>query len=122
MFAYQDGVQVLPETIKYLNERAQFEVSFLENLARSPVPVTIIWGVHDMIAPVRVAEYVWSRYLEPRPAAGAFWLAPCGNHYVQHDQPAAIAQIVRATLAGKRPAAPANLSGDVCAPVLGGSH
>jgi pimeloyl-ACP methyl ester carboxylesterase len=122
LFAYQDGVQVLPETIQYLNERAQFEVSFLENLGRSTVPVTIVWGVHDMVSPVRVAEYVWSHYVEPRPVAGAFWIAPCGNHYVQHDQPQALAQIVRTALGGKRGAAPANLSGDVCAPVLVGAH
>ncbi|HWE50849.1 MAG TPA: alpha/beta hydrolase [Bryobacteraceae bacterium] len=120
-FTWQDGVQVIPETIKYLNERAQFEVSFLEGLARTSFPVTLIWGVHDMVSPVRVAEYVWEHYLQTRPASGAFWIAPCGNHYVQHDQPQAIAQIMRAALSGKRQAAPLNLSGDVCAPVLAGT-
>jgi len=121
IFAYQDGVQVVPETIKYLNERAQFEVSFLESLAKTSFPVTIIWGIHDMVSPVRVAEYVWGRYLQTRPVSGAFRIAPCGNHYLQHDQPGAVAQIMRSTLSGKHQVAPANLSGDVCAPVLAGT-
>jgi len=112
---------VVPETIKYLNERAQFEVSFLETLARSSFPVTLIWGVHDMVSPVRVAEFVWSKYLQARPVSGAFWIAPCGNHYLQHDQPLAVAQIIRAGIGGKRQTAPANLSGDVCSPVLVGT-
>ncbi len=121
-FAHQNGVQVLPETIKYLNERAQFEVSFLESLSRSSVPVTLIWGVHDMVSPVRVAEYVWGKYLQPRAVNSEFWLAPCGSHYVQHDQPQPIAQIVRAALGGKkRQAAPANLAGEACSPVLVGT-
>ncbi len=121
IFGYQDGVEVVPETIKYLNERAQFEVSFLETLAHTSFPVTIIWGVHDMVSPVRVAEFVWSKYVQTRPVSGAFWIAPCGNHYLQHDQPSAVAQIIRAGIGGKRQVAPANLSGDVCSPVLVGT-
>lgn len=121
-FAYQNGVAVIPETIQYLNERAKFETSFLESLAKSSVPVTVIWGVHDMVSPVRVPEYVWSQYLQKRPVSGAFWIAPCGNHYVQHDQSLVVAQIVRTTLGGKKYAAPANLSGDFCAPVLVGTN
>jgi hypothetical protein len=74
-----------------------------------------------MVSPVRVAEYVWSHYVQTRPVSGAFWIAPCGNHYLQHDQPMVVAQIVRAATGGKRLAAPANLSGDVCAPVLVGT-
>lgn len=121
MFAHDGGVQVLPETIKYLNERAQFEVSFLETLGRLTIPVTVFWGVHDLISPVRVAEYMWTKYVQPRSAPGAFWLAPCGNHYVQHDQPQALAQVMRGALGGKKLTAPANLSPDVCSPVLVGT-
>jgi hypothetical protein len=36
---------VIPVTIQYLNERMKFEVGFLERLARSSVPVTLVWGV-----------------------------------------------------------------------------
>jgi pimeloyl-ACP methyl ester carboxylesterase len=117
-FEYQGGVQVLPATIQYLNERKEMEVTYLQVLARSAVPVTLIWGVHDMIAPLRVADYVWDASLKSRKAAGAYWIVPCGNHYLQHDQPAAIAGIIRATASKPGQPAPFNLSGGSCAPVL----
>jgi len=122
LFAYRSGVEAIPATIQYLNERRQFEVSFLETLGKSAVPATIMWGVHDMVSPVRVANYVFATALQSRQAPGALWMMPCGNHYVQHDQPAALAAVVRHTLAqqaaGKPLVAPFNLATDACAPVL----
>jgi len=118
IFAYQSGVEVLPATIQYLNERKKMETTYLEVLARSVVPVTLIWGVHDTIAPVRVADYVWNTALQPRKAPGAFWIVPCGNHYVQHDQPQAIASIIRLAASKPEQAEPYNLTPDACAPVL----
>ena len=125
LFAYQSGVEAIPATIQYLNERKQKEVSFLQTLASSTTPATIMWGVHDLVAPVRVADYVFTTALRQRTVPGAYWLMPCGNHYVQHDQPADLARIVRLTLAlqsaGKPlPTAPYNLSTDPCSPVLVG--
>ena len=121
-FAYQDGVAVIPATIKYLNERMQFEVEFLAALGKSDVPVTLIWGVHDMVSPVRVANHVWSGTLASRAAAASFWLAPCANHYLLHDQPDAIAALIRAELGPQPPAAPVNLAKDACTPVLVDRH
>jgi pimeloyl-ACP methyl ester carboxylesterase len=117
-FAYQSGVQVLPATIQYLNERKEMEVTYLQVLARSAIPVTLIWGLHDMIAPVRVADYLWETSLKSRKAAGAYWMVPCGNHYLQHDQPVAIAGIIRAAIGKPGQAAPFNLNGEGCSPVL----
>ena len=121
-FGYQSGVEVIPATIQYLNERKQMEASSLQTLSRSTIPATLMWGVHDMVAPVRVADYVFSTAMRPRPVQGAYWLMPCGHHYVLHDQPAAIARVMRLTL-GLAPgaalaAAPYNLSADACSPVL----
>lgn len=118
LFDYQNGVQVLPATIQYLNERKQLEDRFLQTLGRSPIPTTLMWGVHDMISPVRVAEYVWNNALKSRGAAADSWIVPCANHYLQHDQPEAIARIVRLSMGPKVPGAPYNLTGDACAPVL----
>lgn len=122
LFARQDGVSVIPATIQYLNERKAFEVSFLQTLGKSTVPATIMWGVHDMVSPVRVASYVFETALKPRTAPGALWLMPCGNHYVQHDQPAELARVIRYTLAqqaaGKPTAAPYNTGQDACSAVL----
>ena len=122
-FGYQSGVEVIPATIQYLNERKQMEAGFLQTLSRSTIPATIMWGVHDMVAPVRVADYVFTTALSARPVSGAYWLMPCGHHYVQHDQPSAMARIIRLTLAtltpgAAAPAVPFNLTTDVCGPVL----
>jgi pimeloyl-ACP methyl ester carboxylesterase len=117
-FTYQDGVRVIPATIQYLNERKKFEVGFLASLAKSDVPVTLIWGVHDTVSPVRVANYVWSSTLLTREAAASYWLVPCANHYLLHDQPRAIAALMRTELDHTGPANPANLTTDACSPVL----
>ncbi len=117
-FAYQSGTDVLPAEIQYLNERKQFEDERLQALSCSSIPATVVWGIHDMAAPVRVPDYVWKTALESRKAPAAFWLMPCANHYVQHDQPGELAGIVRLEFTGKPPAAPANLSSDPCSPVL----
>ena len=121
-FAHQDGVNVIPATIQYLNERMRFEVAFLAALGRSDVPVTLIWGMHDMVSPVRVANHVWSSTLATRPAPASYWLVPCANHYLVHDQPQTIAALMRAELEQQAPAAPANLTSDACAPVLVDRH
>lgn len=123
LFAYQEGVQAIPATIQYLNERRQFEVRFLDTLNKSRIPATIAWGAHDTVSPVRVADYVFTTALKSRPAPGAFWLMPCGSHYVQHDQASDLAKLVRTTLAAQasgKPtqAAPFNLANEPCAPVL----
>jgi pimeloyl-ACP methyl ester carboxylesterase len=117
-FAYQSGTDVLPAEIQYLNERKQFENEFLQALSSSSIPVTVAWGIHDVAAPVRVADYAWKTALESRTAPADFWLMPCGNHYIQHDQPGELARVVRLELTGKLPAAPANLSSDRCSAVL----
>jgi pimeloyl-ACP methyl ester carboxylesterase len=121
-FAFQSGTDVLPATIQYLNERKQFEDEWLQALSRSSIPATVVWGIHDMAAPVRVADYSWKAVLESRKAPADFWLMPCGNHYVQHDQPSELAHIVRLELTGKPPDAPSNLSSDPCSPVLIAHH
>jgi pimeloyl-ACP methyl ester carboxylesterase len=114
------GLAVLPATIKYLDERAQAEIGWLESLQASPIPTTLIWGIHDMISPIRVADYVWNTFLRSRTAPSAYWILPCANHYLQHDQPAALAHIIRLSLSEQTPTAPMNLASDPCAPVLVG--
>ena len=117
-FAWQDGIQVIPSTIQYLNERKQFEVTFLEALAKSDVPVTLLWGVHDIVSPIRVANYVWSTALKTRSAPASYWLFPCANHYLVHDQANDLAAVMRGELGQAPKPAPFNLTSDACSPVL----
>ena len=118
MFAHDSGVEILPATIQYLNERKAWEEEFLQALAKSAVPATLIWGIHDLVSPVRVADHVWDVSLKSRKAAATYWLIPCGSHYLQHDQPGEIAKIVKLSLGKGAPAAPFNLSPTACGAVL----
>lgn len=99
-FAYNDQIRVLPDTIQYLNERAKGESEWLEALAASSVNTTLVWGLHDNIAPVRVANHIWAEHLRDKPGRNHFWLLPTADHYPQNDNPQQLAQIVRLTANG----------------------
>ncbi|HUN41057.1 MAG TPA: hypothetical protein VMU81_12270 [Acetobacteraceae bacterium] len=71
-----------------------------------------------MVSPLRVADYVRNTALKPRAAPASYWILPCANHYLQHDQPEALAAVIRLVLVGSVLAAPFNLSRDACAPAL----
>ena len=98
IFEYQDGMRVQHDVIQYLDERKVHEVDWLQALARSDIPTTLVWGERDTIAPTAVADYLWSASLVRRSASAASWRIPCANHCLQSDHPALLAAIVRATL------------------------
>ncbi len=99
-FAHNDGIRVLPDTIQYLHERAADETSWLEKLSRSEVNLTLVWGLHDGVAPLRVPNHVWQTYLKNKPGRNRYWVVPTADHYVQCDAPAQLAQIIRLTAEG----------------------
>ncbi len=117
-FAHNDGVAVLHDTIQYLVERSENETGWLESLASSQVPTTLIWGLYDTVSPPRVAQHIWSAYLEGKPGENSFWLLPRANHYLQHDQPHELAAVLSAALTGYLPQEPGPLSDDPGAPLL----
>ncbi len=100
-FAHNDGVRVLPDTIQYLNERAADETTWLEAFSKSPVNTTVVWGLHDNIAPLRVPNHVWQTYLKNKPGQNRYWVVPGADHYLQCDAPGQLAQIVRLTAQGE---------------------
>jgi pimeloyl-ACP methyl ester carboxylesterase len=100
-FAYNDGMRVLPDTIQYLHERAADEKHWLEELSKLPLNVTLVWGLHDTVAPLRVANHVWQNYLRAMPGRNRYWVVPCADHYLQCDAPGELAQIIRLTAQGK---------------------
>lgn len=100
-FAYNDGVRVLPDVIQYLNERAEGETGWLEALSKLPVDTTLVWGLHDNVAPLRVANHVWQTYLRGKPGLSRYWVVPGADHYLQCDAPGQLAQIVRVTARGE---------------------
>jgi pimeloyl-ACP methyl ester carboxylesterase len=99
-FAHNDGIRVLPDTIQYLHERAADETGWLEALSTSDVNTTVIWGVHDNVAPLRVPNHVWQTYLRNKSGRNRYWVIPGADHYLQCDAPGQLAQIVRLTARG----------------------
>ena len=117
-FAYNDGMVVMHDTIQYLVERAEHEQQWLDALAALPVKTTLIWGLCDTVAPLRVAAHVWDNHLAAKAGVNEFWLLPRANHYLQNDQPREFVQVLEMTLSNTSPAAPGPLSAEPGAPVF----
>ena len=117
-FAYNDGMAAMHGTIQYLVERAEHETQWLDALAALPVKTTLIWGLCDTVAPLRVAAHVWDNYLVNKPGANEFWVLPRANHYLQNDQPREFAHVVQTTLSNTSPVAPGPVSDEMGAPVF----
>jgi pimeloyl-ACP methyl ester carboxylesterase len=118
IFAHDDGIAVLHETIQYLRERSVDEGAWLRSLAASTVPSTVIWGVYDMVSPIRVATHVWHEHLMFKPGRNAFYLIPGANHYLQNDRPDAFVTTVLHALDSPDDAKPGALSEALDAPIL----
>jgi pimeloyl-ACP methyl ester carboxylesterase len=118
IFSYEDGVQVLHETIQYLTERAEHEQAWLAGLAQASFPVTLIWGLNDAVSPPRVASYVWHEHVMRKPGRNRLYLIPDANHYVQLDRPDAFAQVLEHALHPADDQHPGALGAGPGAPVL----
>lgn len=118
-FAHADGTKVLHETIQYLRERAEHEREWLELLAGTEVPTTVVWGLLDTVSPPRVAAHVWGRYLMRKPGRNRFYLVPGANHYLQVDRPdALVAAFLHAAAQADPDQAPGPIGPDPGSPVL----
>lgn len=117
-FAHDNGVAVLNETIQYLVERSVDEEAWLRALAATELPTTVIWGLCDTIAPVRVATHVWHEHLMFKPGRNALYFVPGANHYLQDDRPEAFVEVLEHALRAGADAAPGPLSQAPDAPVL----
>lgn len=117
-FAHADGVGVLHETIQYLVERSVDEERWLRSLAATRLPTTLVWGIYDGVAPVRVATHVWHEHLMFKPGRNALYLIPGANHYLQNDRPEAFVETLEHALDSPDDAVPGPLSQALDAPVL----
>jgi pimeloyl-ACP methyl ester carboxylesterase len=116
--AHDNGVAVLHETIQYLVERSADEQSWLEALAASATPTTVIWGMNDTVAPPRVATFVWDRYMMLKPGRNSLYLVPDANHYLQNDRPDALAGAVFHALDPAGQTTPGAITAEPGSPVL----
>lgn len=117
-FAHNDGIAVLHDTIQYLVERSEHEEAWLRSLARSEVPTTVVWGLHDTVSPPRVASHVWHSFLATKPGTNELWYLPAANHYLQEDDPSGFVEVVRRALHRASPDTPGALSSEPGSPIL----
>jgi pimeloyl-ACP methyl ester carboxylesterase len=100
-FAHNDGINVLPDTIQYLRERAAEETNWLAALSANEINTSLVWGLHDNVSPIRVANFVWQKFLKDKPGRNRYWILPTADHYLQCDAPTQLAHVVRLTAAGE---------------------
>jgi pimeloyl-ACP methyl ester carboxylesterase len=117
-FAHQDGIKVIHETIQYLHERSADEERWLETLAESDVPATVIWGLNDTVSPPRVASWVWDRHLMLKPGRNSLYFISDAGHYLQADRPDAFVDAVLHALDSPDDAEPGAIEAKPGAPVL----
>jgi len=103
IFKFKDGDSALIHVARYLLERAENELRWLNNLSRSDIPVAYLWGLLDDINPVRISNHVWNTYLNDRDAESTYWLLPTAGHYPQREKPNEVAKIIQLALSGGIP-------------------
>jgi pimeloyl-ACP methyl ester carboxylesterase len=118
IFAHDNGLVVLHETIQYLVERAQDETAWLEALAALDVPTTFIWGVYDTVSPPRVISYVWDEYMRKKPGRNSLYFVPDANHYLQNDQPGSVVEAFLHALDAPADSPPGAIAARQGAPLL----
>jgi pimeloyl-ACP methyl ester carboxylesterase len=118
VFAHDEGVRVLHETIQYLVERVQDEESWLKALAELEVPTTFIWGLDDRVSPPRVMSYVWDEYMMKKPGPNSLYFIPGANHYLQNDQPEALVDTVLHSLDAPPDTPPGAIGQGLASPLL----
>jgi pimeloyl-ACP methyl ester carboxylesterase len=117
-FAHQDGVSVMHETIQYLVERSADEGTWLQALAESEVPTTLIWGLNDTVSPPRVASWVWNQHLMLKPGDNSLYFIADAGHYLQNDRPDAFVDAVLHALDASGDQQPGAIDVTPGAPVL----
>jgi pimeloyl-ACP methyl ester carboxylesterase len=117
-FAHQNGLRVMHETIQYLVERSADEDSWLNALADSQVPTTVIWGLNDSVSPPRVASWVWNQHLMLKPGRNSLYYISDAGHYLQNDRPDAVVDAVLHALDAPADSAPGAIGVAPGAPVL----
>jgi len=117
-FAHQDGLQVMHETIQYLIERSADEEVWMEALAKSDVPTTVIWGLNDTVSPPRVPSWVWNQKLMLKPGRNSLYFISDAGHYLQNDRPDAVVDTILHALDSAGDEEPGAIAAERGAPVL----
>jgi pimeloyl-ACP methyl ester carboxylesterase len=88
-----EGAQVLPRTIRYVEERHEHEQRWTGAIETHPAPLTVVWGTEDPVAVVAMVDVLAERC----PGAAVTRLGGVG-HYPMIEAPGPFAEAVRAGL------------------------
>lgn len=89
LMQYNNGLDRLKTTIRYIDERYLFYRRWTDPLKRLDLPVRIVWGRRDPVAVAAIGE----RLARTMPTAEAVWLDDCG-HFPMLEDPSYFAQAV----------------------------
>jgi pimeloyl-ACP methyl ester carboxylesterase len=82
LMTHQNGQQLLPRLIRYIEERRRSESRFTGAIERHPSPLTVVWGLDDPIAVPAMVD----RLVAARPDCAVSRLAGVG-HYPMIEAP-----------------------------------
>jgi len=89
LLQFNNGIAIYHLLLGYMRERWQHQVTWLNALQASQVPLTLVWGQDDPVATPAVAEIIMAR----RPDATSIRLARVG-HYPHWEAPEYVAAAV----------------------------
>lgn len=49
------------------------ESKWLRALSEHEINTTVVWGLHDNVSPVRMANFVWESFLKGKPGRNRHW-------------------------------------------------
>jgi len=94
LIAHHDGHEMLPRTIRYIEERRRNQVRYTGVIESHPSPLAIVWGADDPIAVVEMA----TRLKDARPDASLDILRDVG-HFPMIEAPGRFQEVVLRALA-----------------------
>jgi len=56
LISFNGGRRLGHRTISYLHDRARFEPRWLKSLSKSEIPIMVLWGDADAVAPIEIAK------------------------------------------------------------------
>jgi len=81
---YKNGKCLFHKTISYLTDRSRFEPRWLESLSKLELPIQILWGDSDAVAPMSIPQTL-AKLINPQYLS--FTTLPGAGHFLMLERP-----------------------------------
>jgi len=81
---YKNGKCIFHKTISYLSDRARFEQRWFESLSKLELPVQLMWGDSDSVAPISIPQTL-AKLINPNFLT--FTVLPDAGHFLTLERP-----------------------------------